>query len=301
LFEGTGQAFLNSNITDARNSVQVVFKSSPFGTQSHGYEANNSFLLWGYGKRLLIRSGRRDIYGSEHHKNWMWSTRSVNNITVNGISQISHSPKAQGKIVAFKTTPSIDIVVGEAGQAYEPPLEQFTRAIIFVKPELVIVYDRLKAKEPSTYEYWLHAINKINVQDQHNIQVQNDDVACDINFLTPVGLTFEQTDQYDPNPQPHVKVREWHLTAKTLEKKTQTEFVTLYRPHRIETQLPKEAHLEKIDGGYVLEVELSDGKLTVLLPTDDQVILKGRDVESKGVIKCQLNRVGEPIETLELE
>ena len=77
LFKGIGQAYLNTNITDAGNSVQVVFKSSPFGTQSHGYEANNSFLLWGYGKRLLIRSGYRDSYGSAHHKEWMWSTRSV--------------------------------------------------------------------------------------------------------------------------------------------------------------------------------------------------------------------------------
>jgi len=71
LFRGTGQAYLNSTIRDANDDVQVVFKSSPFGTQSHGYEANNSFLLWAYGQRLLIRSGYRDIYGSDHHRNWM--------------------------------------------------------------------------------------------------------------------------------------------------------------------------------------------------------------------------------------
>jgi hypothetical protein len=301
LFEGTGQAFLNSNIIDARNSVQVIFKSSPFGTQSHGYEANNSFLIWAYGKRLLIRTGRRDIYGSDHHKNWMWSTRSINNITVNGNSQISHSAKAQGKIVAFKTTPSIDIVVGEAGQSYQPPLERFTRAIIFVKPELVIVYDRLKAKEPSTYEYWLHAINKINVEDQHNIQVKNDDAACDIDFLMPTGLTFEQTDQYDPNPRPRVKVREWHLTAKTPEKNPQMEFVTLYRPHRVETQLPKVARLEKIDGGYALEVELSDGKFTVLLPAAVDSTLKAYGLENIGAIKCRLERPGQSAQIIEVQ
>ena len=54
LFRGTGQAYLNTSLFDAAKSVQVVFKSSPFGTQSHGYEANNSFLLRAYGKRLLI-------------------------------------------------------------------------------------------------------------------------------------------------------------------------------------------------------------------------------------------------------
>ncbi|MDT8303652.1 MAG: DUF4962 domain-containing protein, partial [Sedimentisphaerales bacterium] len=292
LFEGTGQAYLNTNLTDSKESVQLVFKSSPFGTQSHGYEANNSFLLWGYGKRLLIRSGYRDSYGSDHHKNWMWSTRSVNNITVNGKGQGRRTSKAQGKIISFKTTPSIDIVVGEAGEAYEPPLERFTRSIIFVKPELVIVYDLLEATEPSTYEYWLHAINKIDVDGQHNVRVRNGDVVCDINFLTPSALAFSQTNQYDPNPRPRIKLREWHLTAKTEDKKRQMEFVTLYRTHRAEDTVPDETSLERIDGGYLLKAQLTDSKLTALLPVSDQVTMKADGLESRGTIKCRLEKPG---------
>ena len=132
LFSGIGQAFLNTQITNAENSVQVVFKSSPFGTQSHGYEANNSFLLWAYGKRLLIRSGYRDSYGSDHHRNWMWSTRSVNNITVNGVGQGRRTSTARGRITAFATTPTIDVVTGEAASAYEAPLTRFTRSLLFI-------------------------------------------------------------------------------------------------------------------------------------------------------------------------
>jgi len=291
LFRGTGQAYLNTNLTDAGNSVQIVFKSSPFGTQSHGYEANNSFLLWGYGKRLLIRTGLRDSYGSKHHRNWMWSTRSVNNITVNGNGQGKRTSKAQGEIVAFKTTPSIDIVVGEAGQAYEPALERFTRSIIFVKPELVIVYDRLESKEPATYEYWLHAINKIDVDDQHNIRVRNEDIVCDIDFLAPSGLTFSQTDQYDPNPRPRIKLREWHLTATTEGKKKRMEFVTLYRPHRLKDHVPDESSLERIKGGYLLKAKVANGEFSALLPTSESITLKADGLESKGVIKCRLVKI----------
>jgi len=301
LFRGTGQAYLNSDITDAGKGVQVVFKSSQFGTQSHGYEANNSFLLWGYGKRLLIRTGRRDIYGSEHHRDWMWSTRSVNNITVNGHGQRVHTAEASGKIVAFRTTPSVDIVVGEAGGAYEAGiLERFRRAIIFVKPELVVVYDRLEAKEPSKFEYWLHSVKKIGVKGQHNIQVQNDDVVCDIDFLTPSGLSFKQTDQYDPNPRPRVKLREWHLTATTAEKKKRVEFVTLYRPHWLKDQVPKEAGLERIKGGYALKVKLSDGEFAALLPTDEKAILEAYGLKSEGAVKCLLGRAGRPAEIVGL-
>ncbi|MFC1563038.1 DUF4962 domain-containing protein [candidate division KSB1 bacterium] len=293
VFRGIGQAYLNTDLTDASNSVQIAFKSSPFGTQSHGYEANNSFLLWGYGKRLLIRTGRRDSYGSDHHKNWMWSTRSVNCIRINGKDQPKRSDKAIGKITDFETTRSMDIVVGET--------DQFIRAILFVKPELMIVYDRLEPKKPSTYEYWLHAVNKIDVKDQHNIQIINDDVVCDIDFLTPTGLSFEQTNQYDPNPRPRIKLREWHLTATTTEKSERMEFITLYRSHRVKDKAPSEASLEKIEGGYALKVKLSDGEVVALLPTDKQAVLNAYGLKSRGAIKMQLKRGRGQAEILGLE
>jgi hypothetical protein len=300
LFRGTGQAYLNTNLTDAEKSVQVVFKSSPFGTQSHGYEANNSFLLWAYGKRLLIRSGYRDSYGSKHHTQWMWSTRSVNNITVNGKGQGRRTAKARGEIIAFKTTPDMDVVIGEAADAYEIPLERFTRAIIFVKPELIIVYDRLEAKEPSTYEYWLHAINKIDVKDQHKIQVRNDDVVCDIDFLTPTGLSFDQTDQYDPNPRPRIKLREWHLTATTRGKQKNMEFVTLYRPHKVSNSIAGEAALRPIPGGYVLDINQSGKRVTALLPTDETVTLEAEGLKTTGAIKLKLEQQNKPPQILEI-
>ncbi len=273
LFKGTGQAFMNTNLTDANNNVQVVFKSSPFGTQSHGYEANNSFLLWAYGKRLLIRSGYRDHYGSDHHRNWMWSTRSVNNITVNGQGQGKRTAAAKGKIISLGVMPSLDTADGEAGQAYGSALEKFKRTIIFVKPGLVIIYDSLIAKEPSTFEYWLHAVNEIKIENQHQIQVVNDNVVCDIDFLTPSDLSFKQTDQYDPNPRPRIKLREWHLTASTKEKKKQMEFVTLYRPHRVGEEVIKitESHLKSMKDGYILRIIFSDGYLTATLPKSKKI------------------------------
>ena len=301
LFRGTGQAYLNTTLTSADEDVQVIFKSSPMGTQSHGNAANNSFVLWAYGQRLLIRTGHYYNYGGPHHRDWIWSTRSVNNITVNGNGQGKRTAKAQGKIVAFKTTPSVDIVVGEAAGAYEPPLERFTRSIVFVKPELVLVYDRLEASEPSTFEYWLHAVKKINVGDQHSIQVRNDDVVCDVDFLTPSGLTFKQTNQYDPNPRPRIKLREWHLTATTPAKKKRMEFVTLYYPHRIEDQVPKQASLREIEGGYVLMAKLSNGEFVALLPTDDHATLKAYGLQSKGAITCRLERSGHSAQIVEVQ
>ena len=79
------------------------------------------------------------------------------------------------------------------------------------------------------------------------------------------------------------------------------EFVTLYRPHRIEEKTPRDASLEEIAGGYVLKVKLSDGRLTALLGSEDGAVLKAGGLESKGPIKVELRRVGKDVDVLELE
>ena len=267
VFRGTGQAFLNTTLTDADNLVQVAFKSSPFGLISHGYEANNSFLLFAYGERLLIRSGYRDIYGSKHHKNWMWSTRSVNNITVGGESQYTHSFRAQGRITTFETTPKVDIVVGETKES-SPTLDHYVRSIVFVKPDLMIVYDQVSAKEETTYDYWLHSVKQFDVEDQENIDLKVNKSGCRIAFLQPKGLRFRQTDQYDPNPRERVKLREWHLTATPQGRSKTADFVAVYRPYRVdETQtVATAARLKRTDRSYVVTAEQNGKEVRVVLP-----------------------------------
>ena len=114
-------------------------------------------------------------------------------------------------------------------------------------------------------------------------------------------MTFSQTDQYDPNPRPRIKLREWHLTAKTEGDKRQMEFVTLYRPHRVEETVPDEASLEEIDGGYLLKAELSDGELSVLLPVSDNVTMRADGLESTGKIKCRIQKNNGNIQIIGLD
>ena len=306
-FRGVGQAALNSTLTRADDDVQIIFKSSPLGTRSHGNAANNSFVLWAYGQRLLIRTGHYYMYGGPHHRDWVWSTRSVNNITIDGQSQVRRSAAAQGQIVSFQTTPTVDVVVGEAAEAYPVSdtgelsnrVDRYTRAIIFAKPDLFVVFDRLATRRPSTFEYWLHAVNEFTVRDQRNIQCRVDDVACSIDILAPARLVLTQTDQYDPNPWPQIKTREWHLTAATPSAAKTVEYVALYRPHRMNTPVPRGAELTPIDGGYLLQVEVSDGRVQALLPTDDSVTLSAAGMKTTGAILIErLGSDGSVVETL---
>jgi hypothetical protein len=280
--------------------MQVIFKSSPRGTWSHGNEANNSFVLWGYGQQLLLRTGHYYSYGDPHHSGWVWSTRSLNNITVDGHDQAPpRSAEAKGRMVDFQTSPTLDAVVGEAGEAYRviepggrrrPLLDRYTRTILFAKPELIIIFDRLVAREPSTFQYWLHAANEFRVKDQRNIEARAGDVTCSIDFLCPQGLRFAQTDQYDPNPEPQITLREWHLTASTQAKDKNVEFVTLYRVRRGSEPARQQAEVKQLTGGYVLKAEVSDGRVLALLPSSDSAKLVAEDMATQGKILVQRHR-----------
>jgi len=267
-FRGTGQAMLNATLTDAADNVEVLFKSSPFGTQSHGYESSNAFLLYAFGERLLIRTGRRDIYGSKHHTQWMWHTKSTNCITVGGEGQRGHSAAARGKILGFHTSALFDYVAGEAAPAYEGRLDRFTRHILFVKPGLVVIFDRVAAPDAKPLGWHLHASNEMDVRGQDDIRIASGNAACRVAMLAPKGLKVSQTSKFDPPPRARIKLTEWHVTAETKPAK-EAAFVTLLWPHRKGESPPTNATLRNIKAGYALEANLADGRVVALLRTRD--------------------------------
>jgi len=227
-FRGVGVAVLNTSLLDAADNVQVHFKSSPMGQQSHGYNANNAFLLTLGGHRAFIRSGKRDLHGSPHHRLWMHETRSDNAILVNGQGQRPHSAASCGRITVFETSPTVDVTAGEAGEAYDH-LDRWTRRILFFKPHAILIHDVLDAPEPSTFEWLLHAIENPFTIDGQTLTWSGTGGTAQVRFLEPEGLAITQTDQCDPSPDDFNKIPwpEWHLTAQAGDKAAHREFLTL--------------------------------------------------------------------------
>lgn len=281
VFRGVGQAVLNTDLTHASNNVGLVFKSSPFGTHSHGYDANNSFLLHAYGERLLIPTGRRDQYGSAHHKNWMWETKSVNSITLDGgQGQGKRTMSARGRITGFATSPELDYVAGDAAEAYEGRLEAFDRHIAFVKPDLIVIYDRVAAPQPASFEWRLHAPVEMKVASQKEIDIVNGRAACRVSFLLPGGLAIAQTDKFDVPPRPKIQLREWHLTAVPGKPERQREFVTVIRPYRTGTPVPPAAELGRDGEAWTVSAATPSGRARITLsdsPDAVRVRLLGPD------------------------
>ncbi|GMV93131.1 MAG: heparinase [Candidatus Hydrogenedentota bacterium] len=268
-FYGTGLAALNSNLLDGTANHQIQFKSSPMGRQSHGYNANNAFLLNLNGERVFLRTGKRDVYGSPHHKDWMWHSRSDNAILVNGAGQVKHSPNATGRITAFATSDTVDVVAGEAGASYEN-LDRWSRRIVFLKPNLIVIHDWLEAPEPSTFQWTLHAPGAFEL-GENTATWSGDPGHVRVRFLEPAGLALSQTDQFDPPPAEwaNFKLNEWHLTADCAEKAKTREFVTVIEILDAPEQAPTDVSLEQTpDGARVVTVTTGASPTRVLFARD---------------------------------
>ncbi len=64
----------------------------------------------------------------------------------------------EGHIVAFETHPEFDYVAGDATLSWLPELARLVlRQVVFVKPDLLIVYDRVKLGEKAERAFWLAA------------------------------------------------------------------------------------------------------------------------------------------------
>lgn len=134
VFRGIGVASLHTNLLDSRQDVHVLFKSSPFGTQSHGHNPHNSFQLNAYGQELLMTCVYRDLHGSPFHYQWAHSTVAHNCVLVDGQGQTKHTAAPLGRIAYDRLTSQWDHVVGEAAEAYEGRLVRFRRHVVLVKP-----------------------------------------------------------------------------------------------------------------------------------------------------------------------
>ena len=240
VFHGIGVASLHTTLLDSRNDVHFLFKSSPFGTQSHGHNPHNTFQLNAYGDALLTTCVYRDLHGSKFHYQWAHSTAAHNGVLVAGEGQIKHTPAPHGRIVDSRFTPEWDYVVGDATAAYGDRLTRYQRHVIFVKgsasgPQRVpylVLYDDLEAKSPTTFQFMLHALAAFELDEgQQRLSVQQAHAGVDVQYLGPQPLAFRQWDGFTPPPTKPFP-NQWHVEAGTREPSRQLGMLTILVPYR---------------------------------------------------------------------
>lgn len=285
IFRGIGVASLHTTLLDSRDDVHFLFKSSPFGTQSHGHNPHNTFQLNAFGESLLTTCVYRDLHGSKFHYNWVHSTVAHNGVLVNGEGQIKHTAAPHGRITDFKFTPEWDYCVGDATDAYGGRLTRFLRHVFFVKPSpatsaggpFIVLYDDLGAKESSTFQFMLHALQEFQVDEpKSRLTVEQPRAGVEVQYLSPSALTFRQCDGFTPAPTREFP-NQWHVEASTIGKLPALAMLTVIVPYRVGQR--HEWSAERIETDDAIGIRLIAG--------DERTIVSIPKVTSSGTLRVE--------------
>jgi len=269
VFHGIGIASLHTTLLDSRDDVHLAFKASPYGSQSHGHNPQNSFLLNAYGEALLVANGYRDLHGSKFHYQWVHSTRAQNAVLVNGEGQTPHAVVAKGAIVREEFTPAYDYIAGDAAPAYAGRLKKAWRHAVFVKGAhpFIVLYDELVAPAPATFQFMLHGLAPFTIDaTTARLQLAQPKAGLEVRYLSPVPLTFKQTDGFVPPPSREFP-NHWHVEAGTTEQRAAIGVATVLMPHRTGAAPTWAARRSDDATGSVIEVTVGGKTHTIRFPT----------------------------------
>lgn len=226
-FRGIGWVALHTDLTDGAQNVQVLFRSAPLGNISHSHSDQNGFLLGAYGVPLLVSTGVRPWYGSPFCKQWYWTTKAHSALEIGGEGQ-PKTRQASGKVVVFQPGPKYDYVVGDATAAYQDRVDRYRRHLLFLKPDVLVVFDEVQAKRPVPLKFWLHGRAPFTVDHgRSQIALTFKQAALSGFLLAPGGLHISQTDKYPLPPEMGTPVPEWHLWAETKEQQAKARVVAV--------------------------------------------------------------------------
>jgi hypothetical protein len=154
----------------------------------HGHPDINSFNIYAFGEYLAVDPGYT------RHKD----TRNHNTVIVNGYGQAGEgkgwldflafeSREPAPSILRVESNPIYDYVIGDAGNIYvdEACLEFFRRHVMFLKPDIIIVADDLKAKKESIFEWLLNARDSITQKSETIFEINRNNVRLWIYPILP--------------------------------------------------------------------------------------------------------------------
>ncbi len=169
LSKEVGVAALHTQINRPKEDIMITMRSSPFGAYGHILADQNCFNVFVGGKRLFFRTGYKVSMDDPHRIGWSKHTKSENGILINGEGQ-PYSVEAYGNISRFMQGEQLAYMKGEASNAYQSKetkedygVTKFLRHIVLLQPGIIVVYDELEAKQPSTWSWLIHSIENMKI------------------------------------------------------------------------------------------------------------------------------------------
>ncbi|MEA2064202.1 MAG: heparinase II/III family protein, partial [Gemmatimonadota bacterium] len=203
-----GPGFVYARSSWDQDATYFFFKCGDRFT-SHQHLDVGNFLIYKYGE-LAGDGGHYSSFGDEHDANYHLRTIAHNTVLVydpeeswtnirawkgetgNDGGQMHEWPHHNGSVedadawyagrevydiadlLAYEDRGAYLYVAGDCSRAYSPKkLEYFTRQIIFIRPGMFIIFDRVKSTDPSFKKTWLLQAMKPPVGVAPNLEITN--------------------------------------------------------------------------------------------------------------------------------
>lgn len=149
---GTDWVNARSGWDDGATSLTLV--ATPEIDQSHAHIDTGSFVLW--------RGGWQAADAGSYGKSGLhWASGSHNMIQVPGHDR--HSGKSRGLVrygdeggVMYAAIDASNLFTKRVRGTYEPMLEEWTRELVFLRPDVLAIYDRVVPKAGQSWSWRLH-------------------------------------------------------------------------------------------------------------------------------------------------
>lgn len=231
LLPSIGWVAMHSSLQDP-GRVSVYFKSSPYGSYNHSHADQDGFVVYAGGQPLAINSGFFDGYMTPHWWQWYKQTRAHNAITFDGgQGQVVFEQTGQlgaGRISGYLHNVDYDIAQGDATQSYGGALTLAQRSLIYLRPNLIVVYDKLASAIERQWEWNIHALAPATANSDTRISIAYNGQSLCVDLLAGPGMRFSQTNQFTVNPS-GTWFPEWHGAFVTTQPSAAAEIIALLR------------------------------------------------------------------------
>ncbi len=211
----------------------------------HSHLDINGFMVTALGETLIPDLGTwpyAHFIGFFDTANRRWNfdanaTRGHNTLLVDGQGQ-RFAEDAVGRVVRFEPGGALDLVVSDGTTCYAPLLTRFHRWFLFFKPDLLVVFDDVRADQPRRVEWLLHYEGEAE-EANVDLRVVKGSAVLDAAFLLPdrkegwVASHVSRKFTYrDSNRQVLVHPENRYVAFSTMHAYPDHRFLTLLSFHR---------------------------------------------------------------------
>lgn len=263
-YPDAGFSLMHTDPADASDDLMAAFFALPFGSTGHAHAAHNGFTI-NYGGRQLF--GGTGYYSNfnDRHTLLHYRTRGHNTILADGLAQVI-GENGYGWLARFADTEALTYTLGDASHAYDsirtpfwidrmqksgveytrenglgdPGVTRFRRHFLFLRPDVIVLYDELAAREPVTWSWLLHSHNRLTRCGATAVETSNGLAGGRMDLFTAGELELELTDRFfapainwkkrtGPDGKVQEYVNQWHSAFTTPAKSAAQRFLAIFR------------------------------------------------------------------------